>query len=226
LSIDGNSSATITLTAGTYNQSDLVAEIQSQIDADQNLSNAGVSLVVALDGSNQLTFTSNSYGSNSQVQFLGVDATTLTTLGIDAVAGAAGLDVEGTINGVAATGTGQVLSGASGTDVAGLLVEIQGGTTGSRGSVSYIEGVGEKLVDLINNFLSVDGTITAKNERLNSELDSIALSRAKLEERLTNLESNLVRQFTAADILIAQLNSTQDFIKGQLEALAGTGSDD
>ncbi|KZZ60695.1 flagellar capping protein [Oleiphilus sp. HI0125] len=226
LSIDGNSSATITLTAGTYNQADLVAEIQSQINADQSLSNAGVSLVVALDGSNQLTFTSDSYGSNSQVQFLGVDATTLTTLGIDAVAGTAGLDVEGTINGVAATGTGQVLSGASGTDVAGLLVEIQGGATGSRGSVSYIEGVGEKLVDLINNFLSVDGTITAKNERLNSELDSIALSRANLEERLTNLESNLVRQFTAADILIAQLNSTQDFIKGQLEALAGTGSDD
>lgn len=223
LSIDGNTPITITLTAGTYNQSDLVAEIQARIDDDAGYQNSGAVVTVGLDGSNNLTFTSDRYGSESTIEITAEDVSTSATLGFSNGAGTAGLDVEGTIDGVAATGEGQILSGAIDTDAEGLLLRINGGALGDRGTASYIEGVGEQIVDLINNFLSVDGTITAKNERLNSELTSIAESRVKLEARLETLESQLVRQFTAADILIAQLNSTQDFIRGQLEALAGTG---
>ena len=225
LAIDGNTSATISLGTGSYTPEQLVAEIQAKIDADANLSAAGVGLTVALDGSGALQFTSDTYGSKSTVEITSLDTNTSSTLGLTLGGGTAGLNVEGTINGRVATGDGQVLTGASGSDVEGLLVRITGGATGSRGTASYIEGVGEQLVDVINNFLSENGTITAKNERLNSELESIAESRAKLDQRLLALETNLVRQFTAADILIARLNSTQDFIKSQLEALAGTGKD-
>ena len=226
IEVDGTASGTITLDAGTYTQTQLAAEIQENINADANLIAQEVSVTVAVDGSGALTFTSNKYGSASSIEVLSVDTNTTADLGFSAVAGTDGLDVEGTINGQAATGSGQILSGAVGSDVEGLLVRVTGGVTGDRGEVSYIEGVGEKLVDLISSFLAQDGTITAKNERLNAELDSIAESRAKLNERLTALETRLVRQFTAADILIAQLNSTQDFIKGQLEALAGIGQND
>jgi len=225
INVDGIASTSISLAQGTYTRAELIAEIESKINADSNLSGNGVSVSVSLDGSDNVVITSDSYGAKSKVEIASLDTNTGAALGLSLGAGTDGLDVVGTIDGKAATGEGQILSGAKDSDAEGLIVEISGGATGSRGNVSYIEGVGEQLVDLINNFLSVDGTITAKNERLNSELDSIAESRAKLNERLLNLESNLVRQFTAADILIARLNSTQDFIKGQLEALAGGGDD-
>ena len=221
IGIDGNASSTISLSAGSYSPVQLVAEIQAKIDADPNLAAKDVGLKVSLDGSGALTFTSNSYGSDSTVEILSVDTSSAATLGLALGAGTAGLDVAGTIDGVVATGKGQILSGAAGSDVEGLLLNVTGGALGNRGTATYIEGVGEKLVDVINNFLSENGTITAKNERLNSELERIIESRAKLDERLLALETRLVRQFTAADLLIARLNSTQDFIKGQLDALAG-----
>ncbi|KZY93222.1 hypothetical protein A3744_18260 [Oleiphilus sp. HI0073] len=224
ISVDGFSSATISLAAGTYTQTELAAEIQSKINSDATLSGIGASVTVSVDGSGALSITSDRYGSNSKLEITTVDTNTTTALGLSVATAADGVDVAGTINGKAATGEGQILTGADGSDVEGLSVRINGGQTGNRGDISYIEGVGERLVDAITNFLSVDGTITAKNERLNAELESIAESRARLNERLLNLETRLAKQFTAADILIARLNSTQDFIKGQLEALAGIGS--
>ena len=223
INVDGVASSTITLDAGTYTQEQLALEIQEKINADPDLIAQEASVTVSVGGGGALEFFSNRFGSKSSIEILSVDTNTTADLGFSDVAGIDGLDVAGTINGQVASGDGQILSGAAGSDVEGLLVRVTGGTTGDRGEVSYIEGVGEKTVDLINNFLANDGTITAKNERLNAELDSIAESRAALNERLLTLETRLVRQFTAADILIAQLNSTQDFIKGQLEALAGIG---
>ena len=53
-----------------------------------------------------------------------------------------GLDVAGTINGVAATGRGQYLTGASSDASAGLIVRYTGTTTGSAGTVALSLGVG------------------------------------------------------------------------------------
>lgn len=50
--------------------------------------------------------------------------------------GANGADVAGTIGGLAATGSGQFLSGGSGTDTSGLELKISGAGTGSLGTVT------------------------------------------------------------------------------------------
>lgn len=225
INVDGTSSAQITLMAGTYTQEQLAAEIQSKINEDANLLAAGKAVTVTLDGSNQLVINSNIYGASSKIELTGVDTNTLAQLGLDVGVGTDGVDVEGTINGVVAVGSGQVLSAAKGDDSEGISITIAGSATGSRGSVTYIEGVAEKMVDLITQFVSVDGSINAKNERLNKELASIDEDRAKLNERIESLTSRLARQFTAADIIISQLNNTQDFVSQQLAALAGTNRD-
>jgi len=82
------------------------------------------------------------------------------------------------------------------------------------------------MVDMINNFLNTNGVITAKNERLNTQLDNIATERVKLNARIISLSDRLVRQFTAADIMIAQLKSTQDFISQQLDAIVSSNKKD
>lgn len=225
ISIDGTTSSQITLTAGSYSQEQLAAEIQSKINQDANLVAAGKSATVTLDGSNQLVINSNIYGASSKVELTAVDTNTLTQLGLDVGVGTDGVDIVGTINGVAAVGSGQTLSAAKGDDSEGIRLTIAGSATGSRGSVTYIEGVAEQMVDLITQFVSADGSISIKNERLNKELALISEDRAKLNERIETLTARLARQFTAADIIISQLNSTQDFVSQQLAALAGTNKD-
>ena len=74
--------------------------------------------------------------------------------------------------------------------------------------------------------MTTEGALTAKTDRLNSELLLIAEERADLNTRIESLTARLARQFTAADIIISQLNSTQDFISKQLDALAGINQKD
>lgn len=222
LTVDGVASNAITLTAGSYTAADLATEIQTQINADAAISGAGLSVTVSLDASDRLIIRSDDTSVNGYVSFDAVDTNTLAELGIGLGSGNAGLDVAGTINGVAATGSGQYLTAADGDDSESIRIQVTGGTTGDRGTVSYIEGVGEQMVDLINGFLGANGVITAKNERLNAQLAEISQERVDLEQRITSLNDRLVRQFTAADIIIAQLNSTQDFIAQQLEAIVAS----
>jgi flagellar hook-associated protein 2 len=226
IKVDDVTSAQITLTAGSYTQEQLAAEIQSKINADANLVAAGKAVTVTLDGSNQLLINSNIYGSKSKVEMVAVDTNTEAQLGLAVGAGVDGLDIQGKINGVEAVGLGQTLSAAKGDPSEGIRLTIGGTATGDRGTVTYIEGVAEQMVDLITNFISVDGSISAKNDRLNKELALIDQDRVKLNERIETLTARLSRQFTAADIIISQLNSTQDFVSKQLAALAGTNKQD
>ncbi len=225
IKIDGTTSASITLQAGSYSQEQLAAEIQSKINADANLVAAGKAATVTLDGSNQLVINSNIYGTSSKVEITAVDTNTLAQLGLDVGVGVDGVNVEGTINGATAIGSGQTLTAAVGDDSEGIRLTIGGSATGSRGTVTYIEGVAEQMVDLITRFVASDGSISVKNDRLNKELAMIDEDRAKLNERIETLTTRLARQFTAADIIISQLNSTQEFVSQQLAALAGTNQD-
>jgi flagellar hook-associated protein 2 len=221
IKIDGATSGAIFLDVGSYTQEEMVVELQAKINADETLSAAGKSVVVSLDGSNNIVINSSEYGSNSKVEITAVDVNTAAQLGLSVATGTDGVDVEGTINGVAATGSGQILTAAEGDDSEGLKIKIEGIGIGDRGKVTYIEGVAEQLVDKLNSFLEFEGIVGAKENGLNANLAAITLERTKLDERVETLRSRLARQFTAADILVGQLNSTRDFLKTQLDALAG-----
>lgn len=225
IEVDGTESNDISLTLANYTATELVTELQQQINADTNLSAAGVSMVVGLDSSNQLTFTSTSYGSSSTVNFTSVDTDTLNDLGIDAIAGVDGLDVEGTINGQTAIGAGQQLSLSGDDDAAGLVVNVLGGATGNRGQATFIEGIGDRFVELVTGYIGVDGILTSRTDGLNAQMAEISEQRASLDVRVESLRSRLVQQFTSADLIINRLNSTADFISRQLAALDGSAQD-
>jgi len=97
---------------------------------------------------------------------------------------------------------------------------VLGDETGSRGSITFVEGVAERTVDLVTRFVGAEGAIESRTESLNRDLEQIQESQARLEERIASFRERLVSQFTAADSLISQLNSTQDFVSQQLAALA------
>lgn len=220
LTVNGDITVNLKLTQGNgISQQALLDDIQAQLDANNALNAAGTRLQVGLDGGGNLMFTSADYGSDSKVALASAEDAAL--FGLDTNTSTDGLDVAGTIDGRAAEGDGQVLFLGNGNGGAsGLQVRILGDQTGNRGSITFVEGVGERTVELVTNIVGADGAIESRTDSLNRELEQIQESQVRLEERIAAYRERLVSQFTAADSLISQLNSTRDYVTQQLAALA------
>ncbi len=218
--VNGETSLSVQLTQQTYNTAqELADEIQAQLNANNALNASGSSIQVSVGSGGELTFTSSDYGSDSNVSLTSVEDG--SAYGLSVATGSAGVDVAGTIGGQTAEGDGQVLFLGNGSGGAsGLQVRILGDQTGSRGSITFVEGVAERTVDLVSSFVGADGALEARTEGLNRDLEQIEQNQARLEERIAAYRERLVSQFTAADSLISQLNSTQDYVSQQLAALA------
>lgn len=223
LKVDGIQSGSITLALGSYTTAAaLTAEIQSKINGDSALKDAGVSVQVSFDSSNdRLVVTSARYGSASTVELTAVDTNTASTLGLSVGSGTTGVDVAGSINGVAASGSGRFLTGGSGDNSEGLKLEIVGGATGNRGTVGYSQGYAVQLEKLATQMLADTGSIASRTDGLNDSVADINDQRVALNQRLEAIEKRYRAQFTALDQLISQLRSTSDFLTQQLNNLPG-----
>lgn len=215
--VDDETTATVSLEAGSYTGAELAAAFQAELNSNAAMRASGRSLQVAFEDG-RLSFTSGRFGSESSVSLTAAEGLD----GLSEKTGTSGQDVQGTINGQPAQGDGQVLylSNSAGGDAAGLQVRITGGETGSRGTITFIEGVGEKAVQTITDILGENGALSSRTEALNRDLERIQEDRIKLDLRIESYQARLIRQFSAADSLIAQLNSTRDYVTQQLEALA------
>lgn len=218
--INDETSVNVQLSQGTYNTVQALAdEIQSQLNASNALNASGSRVQVGVGGGGELTFISSDYGSSSNVSLTSVEDG--AAYGLSVASGTAGVDVAGTIGGRAAEGDGQVLFLGDGNGGAsGLQVRILGDQTGNRGSITFVEGIAERTVDLVTSFVGVDGALDSRTQSLNRDLEQIQEQQVRLEERIAAYRERLVSQFSAADSLISQLNNTQNFVSQQLAALA------
>jgi flagellar hook-associated protein 2 len=215
--IDGIA-ATITLGAGSYTATQMAAELQSKINGATGLSTAGIAVAVSQSGG-VLTITSGRYGSASSATVTGgtaqadlLGATTDTT----------GVDVAGTIGGLAASGSGQTLTGAG--DAIDLKLTIRGGATGDRGVVNYAQGYAYQLDRLIQQQLDSGGALAGRTEGINRSVRDIDSRREVLERRLEMIEKRYRAQFTALDTMISSMTKTSDFLAQQLSNLPGSNS--
>ncbi len=221
--VDSIQSQTISLTQGSYTTTaSLAAEIQTQINGDSALQDAGVAVSVSFDASNdRFVITSNRYGSASKVEITAVDTNTEAELGLaSSLTGTDGQDVEGSIGGVIATGSGRFLTGSG--DASGLKVEVTGGSTGSRGTISFTRGYADQLNTTLSELLEDDGLLDNRTDGINDSIADIGDQRDSLERRLDALEQRLLAQFSALDALVSRLQSTSDFLTQQLANLPGS----
>ncbi|WP_336366992.1 flagellar filament capping protein FliD [Marinobacter sp. C2H3] len=219
LTVDGSTTVNLSLTQQTYaTAQDLVDEIQNQLNAATALNAAGQSVKVSLDSGGVLQFTSGSYGSRSNVSVMSVENG--ASLGLSVKTGTLGKDVAGTVNGQLAKGDGQELTVTGPGDAKGIRLRIAGAATGDRGVINFIEGVGERAVNLVTSLVGPDGVIEAKTDRISKDAERIQEEQSRLDDRIQAYRERLVSQFTAADSLISQLNSTQSYVSQQLAALA------
>jgi flagellar hook-associated protein 2 len=218
LTINGVS-ASVTVAAGNYSAAALAAQLQSAINGTPAFSISGTSTTVS-QSAGALTITSNNYGSGSSVTTAGGSGIT-DLLGGSAVS-TTGLDTIGTINGVAATAAGQYLTGATGNAAEGLKIQVTGGVTGARGSVSYSQGYASKLGKLADTLLATTGTIATRTTGITSSITSLGKRRDSFNLRMVKVEENLRKQFTALDVMIGKMSTTSNFLTQQLGILSKT----
>ena len=212
----GDTSATVALTAGSYTASTLAAHIQSAINGNSTLIAAGKTVNVS-QSTGVLTITSANYGSTSTVNLTG--GTAKTDLFGTTTTATSGVDASGTINGVAAIGSGQFLTGATGNASEGLKIQVVGGLTGSRGTVDYSQGYAYKLNKLMDSFLNTTGSIASRTDGINKSIADISLQRTAMTRRLATTEALYRKQFTSLDTLVASLNSTGTSLTSMLKGL-------
>jgi flagellar hook-associated protein 2 len=215
LSVDGASEVTVSLAAGTYSSAqELATEIQTRI----NEAILG-SVTVGIDGSGAFAITSDRYGSASSVALNGGNA--LGDLNLSGATATAGADVVGTINGEAATGTGQLLRGDSGnenTDGLQVLVELDAPATATltvtKGVFSLFD---ERLSSLTDPF---SGTVGLRESNLNSMIERTATRIEELEQRLVLRRERLLQQFVQMETAVGELNSQGNYLANTLAGLS------
>lgn len=222
VTVDGKA-ATVSLVprATPYSPAELASQVQSAINGASALSSAGIAVSVTIDASGKMNITSNKYGSESKVSVTGSAAAAL--LGTPVVTD--GADVKGTIGGVAASGSGQFLTGAVGSPASGLKLQINGGAeNASRGSITFSQGYAFHLNNLVEGFLGDKGLIAGRTDGIKNSIKDIDKQADRVNVRLAEMEKRYRAQFTALDVAISNMTSTSAFLTQQLAQLSTMSS--
>ena len=176
------------------------------------LDEAGVSSLRASDSGGAVKLGQLRYGSAGNFTVTGSGP-----LGLDGSHTA--VDVVGTIDGAAATGTGQSLVSASGdSEGLGVLVtatqsEIDGaGGSLDLGAIGYAKGLMGELSGFLDALEGADGTLARASEQHESQIEDIDERIERFEDRLVIREQTLRRQFTAMEQALALMNGQASFL--------------
>ena len=236
--LDGILSNDIVLASKTYtSMAEFTKELQSKINSDSNFVSNSVNASI-IEDAGSISIFSNSYGTSSEVAITEIEDSSFfsTYLGLSVAGGTNGTNVEGLIDGNVAKGDGQSLLSEKG-DSKGIKISVTGGELGSRGTVSYSQGVSSMLDDMLDgiidsNVSSSDGDVETSGTTIDSKLDSLYKKITSLEEqeetltyRMDNLETRLYTQFNAMDIAVSNLNSMMTYLDSALESLPGYTND-
>ncbi|MBD8626111.1 flagellar filament capping protein FliD [Oxalobacteraceae sp. CFBP 8753] len=209
----------IKLPAGTYSKDDLAALLRSSINGNAVFAGAGDTAESKVGEDGILTLSSSKYGSTSNISLAGVSGSSVDSI-FGGAAPSKGTDVVGTIGGVAATGNGQALTAAPGSNAEGIQVSITGGILGDRGTVTFSQGFAFQLNNLATSFVGKDSLIKGKTDGLNVSIKSVADQAARFETRLESIEKRYRAQFVALDAMMSSMQSTSDYLTQQLASIA------
>lgn len=214
LAVDGTA-VSVTLAARSYaSVAELAAELQARINGASGIAGTPRGVEVTESGG-RITIRSTAFGSASTLTVTGGNAqANLFGSGTSALAG---VDAAGSINGVAATGSGQFLASAE-----GLRVQVLGGALGARGTISWSVGYAARLASFADSQLAGGGSIAAGTTGINRQIAALGEQREALSARLEQTERRLRAQFIALDGLVGRLSQTSAFLSQQIGVLNGT----
>jgi flagellar hook-associated protein 2 len=181
----GNSNYDLILDAGMTQ-----AQIVDKINSDAKLKD----LVTASVDAGQLKLTAKKFGIPGVFTVVSNRAAAPDTSGIGITTiSNQGLDIAGTINGEAATGSGQLLTGAVGNaNTEGLQMLYSGSATGAIGSLVFTKGVAPTFTDMVGMFTDVtNGLLTATDKSIQDQMDG--LDKTIEEEAISRMQGQQTR---------------------------------
>jgi flagellar hook-associated protein 2 len=173
------------------------------------------------DGSGHLVLTHDNYGSNYSFSISEDGASKLWSGGDQTVNN--GVDVAGTINGEAATGLGQFLTGDSGdNNVDGLAVKYTGTAENTdAGNVKLTIGAAELFDRMLYNITdSYDGYVAFKENSLQENIDNLQTRMDDMEARLNQKQQIMINQFVAMETFISQIQTQSQWLTQQINQLS------
>ncbi len=197
------------LAEGIYTRTQLAEQLQTAINSQAD---SGSTVAVGLNG-NAIDLRSKQFGSNQVMQVTGGSAATIFNfLG----SSAQGLNVSGTIGGVAATGLGQVLTAGEGTAAKGmgLVITAQSPLTTT---LTARKGLAQRGEDALRSMTeSVSGTVTQKEDSLGLSIEGVGKRIATYEVRLQQRRERYEAKFLAMEKLIASFKSQESSIQSSI----------
>jgi flagellar hook-associated protein 2 len=132
-----------------------------------------------------------------------------------------GLDVAGTINGEAATGVGQILTGNEGEgSVDGLILKYTGTSTGDIGNIRLTLGTGELFSRVLFGITDpYEGYVSFKQDSLKNSIDQFETRIQETEDRLDRKMEIMLNRFVAMEKALAMIQSQSQWLNGQINAL-------
>ena len=132
--------------------------------------------------------------------------------------GEAGADVQGTINGEPATGSGQFLTGNTGNaNTEGLKIKVTATVPGDYGTIAFTRGVAGLLADYSSFVTQANtGALASARDTLQDQIDFIDKEIADMELRLAAREERLMNQFSAMENALSRLQSQGTFLAQQI----------
>jgi flagellar hook-associated protein 2 len=228
ISLDGIRSENVTLAHGTYTDGDALAQaIVTAVDHSDNLGSLGVraAWVAGTGSTGHLELSSTKYGSAATVQLFNAGTDFAADLGFSSVMNvkAAGTDVAGTIDGITAKGTGQVLQLADDTpDLGGMSfrVTVDGTDTPSTITASFSEGVGRSTSrQLLSITDSASGTLARLESSIQSVLDRYAQDIQDKQDQLDAQRARLEQEYANLETTLSKLQSQGQYVAAQIQAM-------
>jgi flagellar hook-associated protein 2 len=194
----------------------------NQINSDAKL---GPLLTASINSSGALELDSKSFGSPGDFTVSSNLAASSDNTGIGLTTQSpttAGLDVAGTIDGEAATGNGQILTGAStNTNTPGLSLQYAGTTTGAVGSLNFSQGIASQLNSLLTSFTDpTTGLIATATNGLQTQYTDLGTDITNLQAQMAADTANLTTEFNNMESEIGQLQAESK----SLDALLGSST--
>lgn len=135
--------------------------------------------------------------------------------------GAEGIDIQGTINGEACTGTGQILVGNEGNATTeGLKISVTASAPGSYGTISLTKGISKTMYDFSTSVIGENGIIATATESYQARIERLDEDIERLEEKIAAKELYYNKQFAAMESALGLLQSQGDYLSQQIANLS------
>lgn len=214
--VNGNT-YNVLLASGTYSRNDFVSHLETVVN---QAADPGDQVTVGYEN-DVLTISSARYGAGQTIQVNASSANTL--LGFETTENN-GVDVAGTINGQAASGSGQVLQGTTGA-AEGLYLLVTAEAPVAGVTVTARKGLAQELQEVLQGLTDADtGSVTAKETSLEDTIADLTQQITEADERLELRRERLRQQFVQMEILMAQFQSQGDFLAGQIKGFENAAS--